>query len=451
MRHCVVMITALTDVTAAVAGYARRLHQAAGECHHVASPLGAWLLLALCGPASSGAARTELGEVLGLDVEQAAAAAGRLLSAPHPLVAAAAGVWRREDVQTEALSRWLASLPATVDTGALTDQAALDDWARRNTLGLIDRFPVELTDETLLMLGTALATKISWAEPFDVAPASALGPHSAWADTLSRVLRTPKRAWGYGHSQFIAAADQVGDVAVHTARARDGLLVTSVAAPPGVPAADVLAAACALASDIATGGLVARRSLFDLPLGAAPLWEITEQRVQTTAPDGRAERCTAVLPAWSADSTHDLGRHPGLGFGAAADALAALAGLDEFVYDARQAAVARYSRTGFEAAAVTGMAVGSGGSPPTRPGVMRTAELRFGQPYAVVAVTTDPDRRGGLPVTSPWWGLPVFSAWITQPEDADDPATDRIRRISRVARGAWNSPATRTDRPVPRA
>ena len=444
------MITALTDVTAAVAGYARRLHQAVGECHHVASPLGAWLLLALCGPASSGAARAELGEVLGLDVQQAAAVAGRLLSAPHPLVAAAAGVWRRDDVRAEALSRWLASLPA-VETGVLTDQAALDDWARRNTLGLIDRFPVELTDETLLMLGTALATKISWAEPFDVAPASALGLHSPWAGTLSRVLRTPEPDWGHGHTQFIAADDQLGDVAVHTAQARDGLQVTSVAARPGVPAAEVLAAACRLASAIATFRPVARRSLFDLPLGAAPLWKITEQRVQTTSPDGRAEYCTAVLPAWSADSTHDLSGHPGLGFGAAAAALAALAGLDEFVCEARQAVVARYSRTGFEAAAVTGLGVGMGGSPRTRRGVMRTAELRFGQPYAVVAVTTDPDRRGGLPVTSPWWGLPVFSAWITQPEDADDPATDRIRRISRVARGAWNSLATRTDRPVPRA
>ena len=451
MRHSVVMTgTALAEVTAAVAGYARRLHRAAGECHHVASPLGAWLLLALCGPASSGAARAELAEVLGLDVEQAAAAAGRLLAAPHPLVAAAAGVWRREDVQTEALSRWLASLPATVDTGVLTGQAALDDWARRTTLGLIERFPVELTDETVLMLGTALATKISWAEPFDVAPASALGPHSPWAGTLSRVLRTPQPTWG--HTQFIAADGQIGDVAVHTARAQDGLRVTSVAARPGVPAADVLAAACRLASAIATFGPVARRSLFTLPLGAAPLWEITEHRARTTAPDGREEHCTAVLPAWSADSMHELSGHPGLGFGAAAATLAALAGLDEFVCEARQAAVARYSRTGFEAAAVTGMGVAMGGSPPTRrPGVMRTAELRFGQPYAVVAVTTNPDQRGGLPVTSPWRGLPVFSAWITQPEDADDPAMDRIRRISHVARGAWNSLATRTDRPVPRA
>jgi hypothetical protein len=42
------------------------------------------------------------------------------------------------------------------------------------------------------MLGTTLATKVSWVEPFDVAPASALGLHSAWTGTLSRVLRTPK-------------------------------------------------------------------------------------------------------------------------------------------------------------------------------------------------------------------------------------------------------------------
>ena len=416
-----VVDTELTGVTAAVAGYARRLHHAAGECHHVASPLGAWLLLALCGPASGGAARAELAEVLGLDVQHAAAVANGLLSAPHPLVAAAAGVWRRGDVRTEALSRWLASLPAAVEAGVLTGQAALDDWARRSTWGLIGRFPVKVTDETLLLLGTALATKISWAQPFDAVPASALGPHSAWATTLSRVLRTPRHGWG--HTQFIAASDQAGDVAVHTAWARDGLLVTSLAAAPGVPAAEVLAAAYKLASAIAVGDPVATRSLFSLPLGAAPLWEIAEQPVQTTSPDGREERCAAVLPAWSADSSHDLSGPAGLGFGAAAETLAALTGLTSFGYEARQSAVARYSRTGFEAAAVTGTAMAAG-MPMRRPGVLRTAELRFGQPYAVVAVTTDHDHHTGRPVPGlrPWRGLPVFSAWITQPEDADDPA-----------------------------
>ena len=178
-----------------------------------------------------------------------------------------------------------------------------------------------------------------------------------------------------------------------------------------------------MASAIATGGPVARRSLFTLPLGAAPLWEITEGQVQTTEPDGREERCIAVLPAWSADSTHDLSGYPGLGFGAAAATLAALTGQDPFAYKARQAAVAHYTRTGFEAAAATAMGFASG-APATRPGVMRTAQLRFGHPYAVVAVTTDPGQHyeWNTPEPSPWHGLPVFSAWITQPEDADDPA-----------------------------
>jgi hypothetical protein len=253
-----------------------------------------------------------------------------------------------------------------------------------------------------------------------VVPATALGPGSPWAGELSRVLRTPGKWWG--HDQFVAVTDQAGDAAVHTAWAEDGLLVTSVAAGPGVPAADVLAAAYPLATAIAAGMPVTRRSLFDLPLGAAPMWEITEQTGQTAARDGREERFTAVLPAWSAHSTHDLSGDPRLGFTAAAATLAALAGLDSVPYQASQAAVARYSRTGFEAAALTWAAAGSA-LPRTRPGLIRTAELRFGHPFAVVAVATSPQRPGTWHVPGHrWHGLPVFSGWITQPEEAGDAA-----------------------------
>ena len=54
----------------AVAGYARRLHAAAGPGHHVASPLGAWLLLALCAPATRNGAvpGPALADVLGLSL-----------------------------------------------------------------------------------------------------------------------------------------------------------------------------------------------------------------------------------------------------------------------------------------------------------------------------------------------------------------------------------------------
>jgi hypothetical protein len=398
-----------TDVTGALARYAGRLHALAGPRHHVASPLGAWLLLALCAQASQGKTREILNETLGADCRDAADLAASLLRAPHPAVPAAAAVWHR-GATSGTLARWLAGLPPEVQTGPLTTQADLDEWARHHTFGLVKTFPVRLETVLSVLAATVVATRVSWERPFDVAPAAALGRSSPWAGRLTRVLRTPD---GPGHEQFVAAAGAVGDVAVHTAVATGGVRVTSVAAAPGVPAADVLGAAYELATALAAGRAVARRSLFDLPLGEGPLWAVSER----TAPvrgGAREERCTAVLPAWTAHSEHDLD-DPGLGFAAAGQALA-----PGEPWQARQAAMAAYSRTGFEAAAVTGMAVAMAMRPP-RQGLVRTAELRFGHPYAVVAVTAEGKGRSGQAAAGghdPWDGLPVFSAWVADPEDA---------------------------------
>ncbi len=398
------MTLTATDIAVPLAGYARRLHALAGPRHHVASPLGAWLLLALCAPASQGETREILNEVLGCDSAAAAELAAGLLAAPHPQVPAAAAVWHRHTTG-ETMARWLGGLPPQVETGPLTTQAALDDWARRHTFGLIERFPIDIGPAVYLVIATALATRVSWERPFDLTPGTALGPSSPWAAELSQVLRTPE---GPGHQQFVAATHAAGDVAVHAARARDGLLVASVAADPGVPADGVLAAAYELAPALATGAGVARRSLFDLPLGDGPLWAIGERTAPIKSGAPREERCTAVLPAWTARTQLDLS-DPSLGFAAAAHALA-----PDDLWQAKQAAMARYSRTGFEAAAVTGLAVALAMRVP-RTGLVRTAELRFGHPYAVVAVTEDSPGRGD---PGPWHGLPVFSAWVADPEDA---------------------------------
>lgn len=78
--------------------------------------------------------------------------------------------------------------------------------------------------------------------------------------------------------------------------------------------------------------------------------------------------------------------------------------------EALQVAVATYARRGFEAAAVTALAVGVSATPHPPPGPFRTATLRFAHPYAVVAATRS--QRG-----NPWRGLPIFAAWITEPDD----------------------------------
>ncbi|MEU4563906.1 hypothetical protein AB0F72_36475 [Actinoplanes sp. NPDC023936] len=381
------------DWNSALARYADRLHAVAGGRHHVASPLGAWLLLALTAAAGGG---DDLAEALGVAPEEAAGIAGALLAEPHPLVAAATAVWHAEQVDPAALAGW--PLPAATTTGPLPGPAALDAWAREHTDGLIGRFPVEPAPDLLLLLGSALATRVSWSEPFETAPAAALG--GEWASRLTRVLGTPP----FGHRAFVTRASGIGDVIVHAASATGGLTVVSVAGQPDVPARRVLAAAYEIAPAVAARTL-APASLFDLPLGESPLWSIREE----FGHDNQREHVRALLPAWSATSDHDLAADPGLGFSAATRVLGRLLGVAGPRFDAKQVATARYSRYGFEAAAVSGFGVATSFPPE---GAIRHAELRFAHPYAVVAVTTQP---GG-----PWDGVPVFSAWITEPDDTTD-------------------------------
>ncbi|MEU1590443.1 hypothetical protein [Micromonospora sp. NPDC005710] len=408
-----------TDLHGPLHAYAARLHATAGDRHHVASPLGAWLLLAVAASAAAGStvaeeAATELTRALGTDLPNAAEVARSLLDAPHPLVGSATALWHRSGHGDGGSAAWRATLPRTTEVGVLPDQAGLDAWAREHTLGLIDTFPLRVSPDVVLALASALATRVSWATPFDVTDARAFGAGSQWAGQLRRALRSP----GHGHRCAIVANAQVGDVIVHAAPAQTtdgaGLVVLSVAAAPQVSPAEVLAVAYEFSSAVADGAQPAgSRSLFDLPLGEAPLWTVSEERVRTRARDGREERHHAVLPCWSAQSEHGL-TAPALGFGAAATVLATAMGLSVDGYEARQTAVARFDRYGFEAAAVTGM-FGVTSVPPE--GVARTAELRFGHPYAVVAVATDTRAAG---VTGPWHGLPVFSAWVAEPEDVPE-------------------------------
>jgi len=392
-------------VAGCVAGYAARLQAVIGARHHVASPLGAWLLLALAAPASSGADRDTLSEVLGCDTATAAQAAAALLANPHPVVGSAAAFWTSGEAElTPGSAHWRAGLPPQVTIGDLPGQAGLDRWAREHTFGLIDKFPIQ-DDGLYLVLASALATKVSWTVPFELAPGASLGSASPWATRLPQVLRTPRQG---GHTQYIAVTPDAGDVIVHAAHANGGLLVVSVAAAAEVPARTVLAVAHRIGVQQATGQAVRRRGLTDLQLGEEPLWALREVTAMT-------DTCIAVLPAWSAASSHNLA-DPSLGFTAAKNAIAPVPD----PWQARQSAMARYSRTGFEAAAATAIGIALAARVPGR---RREAELRFEHPYAAVAIATDPDRPGqdaGGRGHGPWHGVPVFSAWISEPEDASD-------------------------------
>lgn len=395
-----------------VGAYAERLHERVGDRHHVASPIGAWLLLALCAPLVEEDRPGALADVVGPDPRDAARFAAALLRDPHPLVAAAAAAWSAPSAGAPRLRSWLEGLPDSVAIGNLPTQAQADAWARARSLGLIASFPLELERGLALLLASVVATKVSWEVPFDVVAAGALDP-SPWASQVATVLRAPADP---RHRQFLARSDRAGVLGVHLAEARDGLLVGSViAVDPDAAPADVLGAAYSIVT-AETRSPSPRWSLFDGPLADGPVLSVVEEPVSTTSPGGREERFVSFLPAWQAQSALDLFQDR-LGFPRAAAALAAAAEPNAGAASACQAAMARYSAVGFEAAAATALAVTVARRRPTE-GLRRTATLRFGHPYAVVAACQQVPRRTGPAERDPWAGLPVFSAWVKTPRDA---------------------------------
>lgn len=274
------------------------------------------------------------------------------------------------------------------------------------------------------ILASALATKVSWEVPFEVVEASQLGP-SDWS-ALHWVLRAPPG--DHRHHQFLADTKEVGRVAVHLASARGGLLVGSViAADEDARPSEVMAVAHEIVTaEARSSGSTSHLSLFDLPVGDGPLWSVSEREVETTSRDGREEQVVTVLPAWSAETKLDLGA-PALGFSAAARVVADAFDMADRVFEARQTAVARSRAIGFEAAAVTGLVVALS-APVRRPGVCRQATVRFARPYAVVATACDvrPGRSAGA-TERLWPGLPIFSAWVGEPVDAEPLPMNRSR------------------------
>ena len=148
-------------------------------------------------------------------------------------------------------------------------------------------------------------------------------------------------------------------------------------------------------------------SLFDLLL-AGHAWNIVEFEGVGSA----RESSDSYLATWRAEAlgndSHDLTGAPGKG--------AMRAVLESFIQDppgqgkfcAAQSALAEFSLTGFEAAAVTAGMMGRGISRPPEPALHRRATIRFNRPYAVLAVGSGSQSGPG----STWRGTPVFSSWV---------------------------------------
>ncbi|MEV7191378.1 serpin family protein [Streptomyces sp. NPDC093510] len=134
-----------------------------GSGDFVCSPAGMWLALASVAAGARRQTADELRELLGVAEGEAARAVtdGARALAGTDALGVATRVWSRVPV----LREYEEALP-DIGFGPLDPDAA-DAWVREATDGMIERLPVVVTPDTLLLLVNALVLKARWEDPFE--------------------------------------------------------------------------------------------------------------------------------------------------------------------------------------------------------------------------------------------------------------------------------------------
>lgn len=361
------MQTALLPHVGAANQLTQRWCAAAGSDDFVLAGCAVWPLLALLAGAADGPARSELATAVNMNANHAHEAALRLVDtlAGADTVAAALGLWLRKDIEPH--PQWVASLPHdTVRT--ITDQAALDTWAREHTQGLIGTLPVELTADTAILLASALVARTTWAQPFH-----------------DDVLKPTAGPWR-GH--------RGPGLARHCAALRDAaLLVTEPAVTRAVVRGEADLDVHLLLGDgppaqVLGAGFSALNGLVDIHTDLAP--GVTGPGLTVRNTRATSDVLALRLPPFEIRSRHDLlAQHKLFGLGTVTDTshghLPAISTVPLAVDRACQQVLARFTREGFEAAAVTAMGVAVAAAfHPTRNTV--EVAITFDRPFGFLAV-----------------------------------------------------------------
>lgn len=379
------------------------------ESNKIGSPLGAWVLLAIVSGVKperyTVEERQELENILGQTIENSFELAVNLLETLPVDVQLAAASWiEARFSQIPKVAEWFAQLKETESVSSkigLPTQDEANAWASEKTQGLISEFPADMNDEQLVMvLTTAIVTKIQWSVPFD--EVSAPAQMSKWEQ--NEILLSQN------HETFLFNQPE-GLFACHAKISRSkeafsNLRVISVVGPDNVSPSRMMEIADEVSYNygVYSANTV---SLFDLDMDNLPPYLSIVEKEKLVVYPNELEKISAYLPVWKAESKFDLNS---LGFPTAGKAVSG----EPLPVDAKQVAVASYDRFGFEAAAVSSMLI-KGTSMPPQPSeqTIREAEVFFNHGYAVVASTLrSPRSQRNNQSDDPWESLPAFVAWV---------------------------------------
>ncbi|THV32906.1 serpin family protein [Glycomyces buryatensis] len=385
------------DEIAAANDLTRRWFASRDEPPAVASALGIWPLLTALASGAIGETRSELLAAAGVGPTRESEVADAVLGAAKyaPAIRLAVAVWAGSRITLD--PEWIAKLP-TESVGALTgdaalDKEALDAWAARESGGLIEEMPLNFNVPIDLVLASALSVRTTWttpfrdsSQPFRTGPWAGLGPCRRLSATLNEdVVRTSDLA-------SVLTVSGGKDIDVLLAIGREDLT-----------AGRVMSELIDASADPHWG-----RHSGDMQVGEqAPGVEITEYR--SSKPQLGPEVDVQTV-RFSLESDLDLLEDSTvLGLVLASDEEQAqfdrLAAERTYVSQAKQTCVATFSATGFEAAAVTAMAMTRAAGVPKMEHKRVRTQIAFDRPFAYLA-----RHRGS--------GLILVAGWVDEPETA---------------------------------
>lgn len=365
--------------------------------NHVASPFGAWILLAILVGGNTKALtaeeRAKLEDILGEPVESAYSAAKRLLSNVPEEVSLAVKGWVRDLLKPE-VGVWLSDLQNDgIDAGlGMPTQDAADQWAADNTKNLIKKFPADVENPDLaVLLASAVATKIKWAKPYNLV----VNNSGAW-DGVQRLLHENKT------NAFLFYVDDELWAAHKKVSADGGITTIAILPPDGAERNLVQDVAYELSGDLLLGNnAIPLEVLGEGDYGVAT---IVKQRGFSSD-----DTYNVTLPAWDAESNFDLIDGVDVGF---VDAAGVLGRYEGDAYNATQSAVASYDKEGFEAAAVTQFGLMRASSVMLPSSIALEASIIFDRPFAVIALSTDLSNED-------WFGQTLFTAWVAEAKESE--------------------------------
>lgn len=374
--------------------FSEKFHKAFPEEHRIASPLGAWCLLAFVA-ANDANAKPEVIKNLGCSPAEAKTILTALLKEKPAVVSLAVNSWLAPGAAGgEGFVKWSESVKDlhTANVG-IPQKEELNDWVSTESLGLIEDFPVSIDpDNFIALFATVIATDIKWDVPLDVITHKSM--ETAWG--IEKCLIDRKENVAHIHRDSMH-----GDFAVHcgTTGEKDLNVYSVIALSDNVSEADTMA----VARSIATGHFKSV-ALSELPLGESENGTLAIRELKYA--DKTDDVFTTVLPAWKSSNTFDL-LPVDLGFGQSVERFVGSA--RNIDIDVKQVTVAEYNAVGFKAAALTYMMVSRSAAMPTGVKALN-AIITFNRPYAVVATVN---------TNNPAWNsVPVFDGWITEAVEA---------------------------------